>query len=97
MTDNARTGYEEFTVSSDNLVSKVKEIIREGNVRRVFIKNDEGETILEIPLTAGLAVTVATAVLAPVFVAIGAIAALMTRATIGVERRESVAVEESVG
>src|SRR5690625_1300165 len=52
------TWYEEFKVSGDNLVAKVRELIREGNVRRVFIKNETGETLLEIPLTAGVAVTV---------------------------------------
>ncbi len=79
--------YEEFKVSGDNLVAKVRELIREGNVRRVFIKNDAGDTLLEIPLTAGLAVTVLTAAVAPALVAVGAIAALLTQVTVGVERR----------
>lgn len=83
------TWYEEFKVSGDNLVAKVRELIREGNVRRVFIKNEEGETLLEIPLTAGVAVTVLTAAVAPVLVAVGAVAALLTQVTVGVERRSS--------
>lgn len=85
--DRTKTWYEEFTVSGSELLEQVKGLIREGNVRRVFIKNDKGESILEIPLTAGLAVTAVTAVIAPVLVAVGAIAALLTKVTIGVERR----------
>src|SRR5699024_5834555 len=81
------TWYEEFKVSGDNLVAKVRELIREGNVRRVFIKNESGQTLLEIPLTAGVAVTVLTAAVAPVLVAVGAVAALLTQVTVGVERR----------
>lgn len=82
------TWYEEFKVSSDNLVAKVRELIREGNVRRVYIKNESGETLLEIPLTAGVAVTALAAAVAPVLVAVGAIAALLTQVTVGVERRK---------
>lgn len=88
MTDSS-TWYEEFKVSGDNLVAKVRELIREGNVRRVFIKNDKGDTLLEIPLTAGVAVTAITAVVSPILVAVGAIAALLTQVTVGVERRNS--------
>jgi len=83
------TWYEEFKVSGDELVAKVRELVREGNVRRVYIKNEKGETVLEFPLTAGVAVTALTAVVSPVLVAVGAVAALLTRATIGVERRAS--------
>lgn len=82
------TWYEEFKVSGDNLVAKVRELIREGNVRRVYVKNEKGETLIEIPLTAGVAVTAVAAAFAPVLVAVGAIAALVTQATIGVERRQ---------
>jgi hypothetical protein len=85
--DNSR--YEEFNVSGDDLLTKVRELIHEGNVRRVFLKNEAGDTLLEIPLTAGLAVTVLTAALAPVLVAVGAIAALLSQVTVGVERRAS--------
>ncbi|HIZ35401.1 MAG TPA: DUF4342 domain-containing protein [Candidatus Ruania gallistercoris] len=85
----SNTWYEEFKVSSDNLVAKVRELIREGNVRRVYIKNESGETLLEIPLTAGVAVTVITAAVAPILVAVGAIAALLTQVTVGVERGDS--------
>lgn len=84
-----RTWYEEFTVSGAQLLEKVKELIAEGNVRRVFIKNNEGHTLLEIPLTAGVAITAVTAMFAPVLVAVGAIAALLTQVTVGVEREDA--------
>lgn len=86
--DGGRTWYEEFTVTGSELLERVKELIKEGNVRRVFIKNGDGATILEIPLTAGVAVTAIAAIAAPVLVAVGAIAALLTSVTIGVERSE---------
>lgn len=73
---------EEFRVEGDKLVAKVKELIHEGNVRRIIIKNDKGNTVLEIPLTIG----VVGAVFLPVLVAVGAIAALAANYTILVER-----------
>ena len=92
-TAHESTWYEEFKVSSDNLVARVRELIREGNVRRVYVKNEAGETLIEIPLTAGVAVTAVAAAVAPVLVAVGAIAALLTQATIGVERRRNPVVD----
>lgn len=85
--DDGRTWYEEFTVSGSELLEKVKQLVREGNVRRVFIKGSDGGTILEIPLTAGVAITAITAAVAPALVAVGALAALLTQVTVGVERR----------
>jgi hypothetical protein len=73
---------QEFTLSGDEVLAKVKELIAEGNVRRLIIKNEDGRTILEVPLTLG----VIGAALLPVFAAIGAAAALATRCTIVVER-----------
>jgi len=73
---------QEFTINGDEVVHKVKELIREGNVRRIIIKNDDGRTMLEVPLTIGLI----GAALMPVLAAIGAAAALATRCTIVVER-----------
>jgi Flp pilus assembly pilin Flp len=75
---------QEFTVSGDQVVAKVKELVREGNVRRLIIKNEQGATLIEVPLTFG----VIGAALLPVFAAIGALAALATRCTIVVEREE---------
>jgi hypothetical protein len=84
MTDPARRT-QEFTISGDEVVAKVKELIEEGNIRRLIIKNDEGRTMLEVPLTLGLI----GAALLPVLAAIGAAAAIATRCTIVVERDES--------
>ena len=75
---------EEFSISGDELLAKAKELIHEGNVRRLIIKNEHGATLIEIPLTFG----VIGAALLPVFAAIGALAALATRCTIVVEREE---------
>lgn len=75
---------EEFKVSGEELVKKVKELIKEGNVRRIIIKDEEGKVLVEFPLTVG----VVGAVLLPVWAAIGAIAALVTRCTIVVEKRD---------
>ncbi len=77
-----RVRYEEFSVDGDRLVAKIKEIIHEGNVRRITIMNDKGESLIEIPLTLG----VVGAVLLPVWAAIGALAALVANFTIKVER-----------
>jgi hypothetical protein len=77
-----RTVTEEFRVSGEAVVSKVKELVREGNVRRITIKNDDGKVLVEIPLTIGL---IGTALL-PVWAAIGAIAALVANLTITVEK-----------
>jgi uncharacterized protein DUF4342 len=73
---------QEFTLNGDEVLAKVKELIHEGNIRRISIKNEEGRTMLEVPLTLGLI----GAALLPVFAAIGAAAALATRCTIVVER-----------
>lgn len=73
---------EEFKVNGQDLVNKVKELIQEGNVRRIIIKNKDGKTLAEFPLTIG----VVGAVFAPVLAAVGAIAALVTECSIIVER-----------
>jgi hypothetical protein len=75
---------EEFQVTGDALVAKIKELIHEGNVRRITLKNEEGKTLIEIPLTIG----VVGAVLLPVWAAIGAIAALAVKLTIVLEKVE---------
>ena len=85
MTGKNHSNHESFRVSGDELVSKIKEIIREGNARRIIIKNDKDETIVEFPVTIGAI----GAVLAPMFAAVGVIAALATDCTIVVEKREN--------
>jgi hypothetical protein len=84
MTTGENSNQESFKVSADELMAKIKEIIKEGNARKVIIKNEKEETIMEFPLTIG-AIGI---VLAPLFAAIGAIAALATDCTIVVEKRE---------
>ncbi len=74
---------EEHTVSGDKLLEKVKQIVRDGNARRITIRNDAGKSLLEIPLTLGIV----GVVLAPVWIAVGTIAALAGRYTIVVEKR----------
>lgn len=81
MTDE-RPRTEEFHVTGEKLVGKLKELLHQGNIRRITIKNDEGKTLIEVPLTIG----VVGAVLLPVWAAIGAIAALVTKCTIVIER-----------
>ena len=75
---------EEIRVSGEGLVAKVKELVHEGNIRRIIIKNEEGKTLVEVPLTFG----VVGALLAPTLAAIGAVAALVTDCTIVVEKVE---------
>ena len=73
---------ETIEVKGEELLGKIKDIVHEGNVRRVTITSEEGTKLLEIPLTLG----VVGAVLLPVYVAIGALAALVTKCTIEIER-----------
>jgi len=75
---------EEFSVSSDRLVEKVKQLLHEGNVTRVIVKDEKGTVLLDMPATAG----VVGIVLAPLLAALGAVAALATNCTVSVERRE---------
>lgn len=76
---------EEFRVDGEKLISRIKELIHEGNIRRISIKDKEGKTVMEIPVTLG----VVGVLLAPQLAAIGAIAALLTEATVVVEKAES--------
>lgn len=83
MEEKDKTFHESFKVSGDEILSKIKEIIKEGNARRIIIKNDKEETIMEFPLTVG-AIGV---VLAPIFAAVGTLTALAVNCTILVEKR----------
>lgn len=73
---------ESYKVNGEDLLKKIKELIKEGNVRRISISNKEGKTLVVLPLTVG----VVGAMLAPILAAVGAIAALVTECTISVER-----------
>ena len=75
-------GREKYKVAGDKVVSTIKELIREGNVRHVVIKNDDGRTLIEFPVSIG----VAGAVLLPVLATVGTVAAIVTKCTIEVER-----------
>jgi len=76
---------EQYQLTGEQVIVKVRELLHEGNVRRIIIKNEAGHTIAEFPLTIGLV----GAVLAPMLAAVGAVAALIIDCTIEVERRES--------
>ncbi|HEV2686616.1 MAG TPA: DUF4342 domain-containing protein [Actinomycetota bacterium] len=76
------TRWEEFKVAGDELVSEVRRLVKEGNVRRIVVKDEEHRTLVELPLTAG----VVGALLIPVAAALGAIAALASGLTIEVEK-----------
>lgn len=75
---------ESFQVNGEDLVSKIKNLINEGNIRRITIKDKSGKTLMVLPLTFG----VAGVILAPVWAALGALAALVTECTITIEREE---------
>jgi CBS domain-containing protein len=79
---------EVFKVSADETVAKIKEIVAEGNVRRIIIQNEDGKTLIEFPLTIGVAAAAGLLLLAPLLAAVGVLAAIVTDLTIVVEREE---------
>ncbi len=79
-----KTRTEEFEFSGDTLIAKIKELIHEGNIRRIIIKNEDGRILIDIPLSVGILGTL----VAPQLAALGAIAALVTRGTIIVVKAE---------
>lgn len=81
------THTEEFHINGEELLAKVKELIHQGNIRKVTIKNKDGKILLEFPMTLG----VVGAVLAPTLAAVGAVAALIGEATVVVEKRDEAA------
>jgi len=81
--DKFRT--EEFRVNGEELIAKIKNLVKEGTIRRIIIKNKEGKVVFEIPLTFG----VVGVLIAPQLAAVGAIAALLTEATVVVEKEEN--------
>ncbi len=80
--DEKKSFTEEFKVTGDKLLSRIKELLHEGNIRHVTIMNDDGRTLIEFPLTFG----VVGVLLAPTAAAIGALAALVTNCTIVVKK-----------
>ena len=89
--DDSEGGREKYKVAGDKLISTIKELIHQGNVRHVVIKNDEGRILIEFPVSIG----VAGAVLLPVWAAVGAVAAIVTQCTIEIEREPG--EEDEVG
>lgn len=84
MTDEKKTRTEEFKIDGDEIVNKLKSILHQGNIRRIILKGEDGKTFMEIPLTVG----VVGALVLPVWAAIGAAAALVSKMTIIVEKTE---------
>jgi hypothetical protein len=82
--NQGKTRFEEFRLDGGEILNKVKEIIHEGNVRRIILKDEHGKTFMEIPLTVG----VVGAIIAPILAAVGAVAALASNLTIIVEKIE---------
>jgi hypothetical protein len=83
-TDTPPTKTEQYQLTGEDVITKIRQIVHEGNVRRVLIRNAEGHIIVEFPLTIG----VVGAALAPMWAALGAIVALVSDCTIEIERRE---------
>ncbi|MEG3929367.1 DUF4342 domain-containing protein [Microcoleus sp. T3_D1] len=83
-----KVSVEELKINGDDLVAKVKELMHEGHIRRIIIKNEEGRILVELPLTVGVVGGVIGAALFPVIAAVGAIGALVAHMTIIIERTE---------
>lgn len=88
VTTEEKVRVEEFSINGDDLVGKVRELIHQGNIRRIIIKNDEGRILIEIPLTVGVVGGAIAATIFPVVAAIGAIGALVARLKIVIEKVE---------
>ncbi|NJM99868.1 MAG: DUF4342 domain-containing protein [Phormidesmis sp. RL_2_1] len=89
-TDADRTvTVEEVKISGDALVSQIKALIQRGNIRRIIIKNEEGHTLIEIPLTVGVIGGTIGAALFPVVAAVGVIGAMVAHLTVVIERQAS--------
>jgi hypothetical protein len=82
--EEKKTNTEEFKVKGNEVIDRLKQILKEGNARRVIVKNEQGESILEIPVTIG----VVGALLAPYLAAIGAVIAVVSNCSIVVEKKE---------
>jgi hypothetical protein len=80
---------EQIEIAASDLVDRTKELIEEGNVRRLIIRNEEDEVLMEVPLTAGVVVGGAVTIVAPVLAALGALAALLTHVKIEVVRERT--------
>jgi hypothetical protein len=86
--EDEHTWTEQIEIAGSELVDRTKELIEEGNVRRLIIRNQDDEKLLEVPLTTGVVVGGAFTVLAPVLAALGAMAALLARVKVEIVRTE---------
>src|SRR5215210_6201398 len=95
--EDERTFTEQIEIAASDLVDRTKELIEEGNVRRIIIRNEEDEVLMEVPLTAGVVVGGAVTIVAPVLAALGALAALLTHVKVEVvrERQDEIDGERS--
>jgi hypothetical protein len=84
MAEEKKTRTEEFKLNGDEILNKLKELLHQGNIRRIILKDESGKTFMEIPLTVG----VVGAIVIPVWAAIGAIAALVSKLTVVIEKVE---------
>jgi len=84
--EDENTFTEKIEIAASDLVERSKELIEEGNVRRLIIRNQDDEVLMEVPLTAGVVVGGAVTIVAPVLAALGALAALLTHVKIEVVR-----------
>ena len=82
------TWIEEIEIAGSELVERVKELVREGNVLRLIIRKPSGELLMEIPLTAGVAVGGVVTIIAPLLAALGAMAALLAKVKVEIVRTE---------
>lgn len=80
------TRSERITIAGSELVDRVKQLIAEGNVRRLIIRKPSGDLLMEVPLTAGIAVSGALALMAPILAALGAMAALVAKVQVEIVR-----------
>jgi hypothetical protein len=81
---------EEFEINGDQVVAKIKELIHQGNIRRIILETQQGKTLFELPLTIGLTGAALITVVAPLLAAIGALAAVITKLKVRVERVNTV-------
>lgn len=86
--EGEQTRTEEIEVRGSELVARVKKLVAEGHVRRLIIKKPDGDVLMEIPLTAGVAVSGAMVIMAPVLAALGALAALVADFRVEIVRVE---------
>lgn len=93
-TKEEHTWTEQIEIAGSELVERTKELIEEGNVRRLIIRNQDDKLLLEVPLTAGVAVGGVVTVVAPVLAALGAMAALLARVKVEIVRTSGGGGEE---